>query len=354
MSEISNLKSIERRIKWKRGDKKQTNRTLGIILTGEYAGLDEHLIEAEVEKHFDIDTIKEIISVGKREKTFKYANRFGKKMNLSVTATPLENYTWDDIDLPIKRNSIIIYDTDDVIIFHGDKEQNTVAWYALSSATRVIGNTGKAIFINAVPKPILYGFEKEIFDVIQMQHVHIMLEDAGLMEMYYFELRQKKLTSFSKHVQLGEKMDFKDVLLKITELSVKGQSEGVYDGISFVCDGLLNYLIPLIEKDFEDKYEDYLEGIASFILKYINPSYEVWDGEAEDDVCFVLLQNSWYQLEYLMLHIERDYSKSNENEEIYAALCYAKWLLIMDSRGIEIDEITRKNKNLENFVSIIR
>ena len=113
-------------------------------------------------------------------------------------------------------------------------------------------------------------------------------------------------------------------------------------------------MIPLIEKDFEDKYEDYLEGIASFILKYINPSYEVWDGEAEDDVCFVLLQNSWYQLEYLMLHIERDYSKSNENEEIYAALCYAKWLLIMDSRGIEIDEIIRKYKNLENFVSIIR
>ena len=134
MGDLTNRVSIKRTIEGDREIKKTKAKTLGIIFTGEYEGLDEHLVEAEVRKHFDIDTIKEIVTVGKREKTHKYANRFAKKIGVSVTATPLENYTWDDIDLPIKRNSIIVYDSDSVIVFHGDKQHNTVAWFALSNA----------------------------------------------------------------------------------------------------------------------------------------------------------------------------------------------------------------------------
>ena len=355
MSSITNLESTKRMIQNDKAIEKFKTKQLGIIFTGEYEGLDEHLVEAEVRKHFNINNIKEIFTVGKREKTFKYANRFAKKIKVPVTATPLENYTWDDIDLPIKRNSIITYDSDSVIIFHGEKEHNTIAWYALSSAMRVIGKSGETIFINAVPKPILFGFEKEIFDVIQTKDAHVLLEKAALMEEHYFELRKRMLTLFSKYVQLGEKMDFKNVLLKITELSVKGQSEGIYDGISFVCDGIINYLAAIIEEDFEEKYEDsYSEGIASFIKKNINPNYQSWTNEPEDDVCFILLRNRWYQLEYMMRYIDNDYPRSDENEDIFAALCYGKWLLIMDSRGIEIEEITRKYKSIENFISTIQ
>ncbi len=131
---------------------------------------------------------------------------------MPVTTTPLENYTWDDIDLPIKRNSNIIYDSDSVIIFHGEKEYNTVAWYALSGAKRVIGRYGEVIFINTAPSPVLSGFEKEVFDVVQIECTNFIWWDAALMEKHYFELRKSKLTSFSKYVQLGEKMDFKHCL----------------------------------------------------------------------------------------------------------------------------------------------
>ena len=355
MSSITNRESIKRRIQNDKAIEKFKTKKLGLIFTGEYEGLDEHLVEAEVRKHFDIDNIKEIFTVGKREKTFKYANRFAKRINVPVTATPLENYTWDDIDLPIKRNSIIVYNSDSVIIFHGDKQHNTVAWYALSSAKRVFGRTGETIFINAVPKPILSGFEKEIFDVIQIQDTKFIWEEAALLEEHYFELRKRMLTTFSKYAQLGEKMNFKDVLFKISELSVKGKSRGVYDGTSFICDSIINYLVAMIEESFDENYKGAsLDGIASFVKKNINPSYQSLGNEAEDNICFVLLRNSWYQLEYLMHDMIHDYSVSHEDEEVYAALCFAKWILIMNSRCIETEEIARKYKSVKNFISTIQ
>lgn len=355
MGDLTNRVSIKRTIERENATKKSKTKTLGIIFTGEYEGLDEHLVEAEVRKHFDIDSIKEIVTVGKREKTHKYANRFAKKIEVPVTATPLENYTWDDIDLPIKRNSIIVYYSDSVIIFHGEKEHNTIAWFALSGAKRVMERDEKVVFVNAVPSPVLSGFEKEIFDVVQIRDANFILKDAALMEKHYFELRKSKLTSFSKYAQLGEKMDFKLALLKITELSVKGKSEGVYDGISFVCDGIINFLVAIIEESFDENYEGAsLDKIASFIKKNINPNYQSWGKEPEDDICFVLLRNSWYQLEFLMDFIRRDYSAKEENEELYAALCFVKWILIMNSRCIGIKEIAEKYKSIKDFVSTIQ
>ncbi len=355
MGNLTNRISIKRTIEKESAIEKSKARKLGIIFTGEYEGLDENLVEAEVRKHFDIDSIKEIVTVGKREKTHKYANRFAKKIGVPVTATPLESYTWDDIDLPIKRNSIIGYNSDSVIIFHGEKEHNTVAWFALSSAKRVMEFNEKVIFVNTAPSRVLSGFEKEIFDVVQIRDTSFISEDDALMEKYFFEFRKRRLTSFAKYVQLGEKMDFKDVLLKISELSVKGQSEGVYDGISFICDTIFNFLVPILDEDFEEKNEDdFLKGIANFIRENVNPNYQPWGDEPEDDDCFILLKNSWYQLEYLMRYMIRDYSVSDEDEELYAALCFAKWILIMNSRCIEIEEIARKYKSVEDFISTIQ
>ena len=355
MGDITNRVSIKRTIEKESTIKKSKARRLGIIFTGEYEGLDEHHVEAEVRKHFDIDSIKEITTVGKREKTHKYANRFAKKIEVPVTAMPLENYTWDDIDLPIKRNSNIVYNSDSVIVFHGDKQQNTVAWFALSTAVRVIGRYGKVIFVNTAPSRVLSGFEKEIFDVIQIEDTNFIREEDVLMEKYYFELRNSKLTSFSKYVQLGEKMDFKDVLFKITELNIKGKSSGVYDGTSFICDTLLNYLIPIIDKDFEENYEDdFLEGITNFIRTNIDPNYQSWGNEPEDEICFVLLGNMWYQLEYQMDYIENNYRHVDEDEEVYAALCFARWILIMNSRCIGIEEIAEKYKSVKDFISTMK
>lgn len=355
MGDLTNRVSIKRTIEKENAIEKSKTKKLGIIFTGEYEGLDEHLVEAEVRKHFDIDSIKEIVTVGKREKTHKYANRFAKKIEVPVTATPLENYTWDDIDLPIKRNSIIVYNSDSVIIFHGEKEHNTITWFALSGAKRVLGIHGKVVFVNTAPTRVLSGFEKEIFDVVQIQDTNFIREEDALMEKHYFELRNSKLTSFSKYVQLGEKMDFKDVLFKITELNIKGKSSGVYDGTSFICDTLLNYLIPIIDKDFEENYEnDFLEGITNFIRTNIDPNYQSWGNEPEDDICFVLLGNMWYQLEYQMDYIEPTYWNRDEDEEIYAALCFARWILIMNSRCIGIEEIAEKYKSVKDFISTMK
>lgn len=355
MGTLTNRESIRRTIEKENAIKKPKARNLGIIFTGEYEGLDEHLVEAEVRNHFDIDSIKEIVTVGKREKAFKYANRFAKKIEVPVTATPLENYTWDDIDLPIKRNSNIIYDSDSVIIFHGEKEHNTVAWYALSGAKRVIGRDGEVVFINSVPNPVLSGFEKEVFDVVQILDTNFIWEEAALMEKHYFELRKSKLTSFAKYAQLGEKMDFKDALLKITELSVEGQSYGFYDGISFVCDGIINYLVEFIDEAFNENDEPLsIDEIDDFIRRNINPNYKSWGDEDEEDVCFILMRNKWYQLEYLMDYIKHDYSHRDENEELCAALCFCKWVLIMNSRCIEMKEIAQKYKSIEDFASTIK
>ena len=355
MGDITNRVSIKRTIEKESTIKKSKARSLGIIFTGEYEGLDENLVEAEVRKQFEIGSIKEIVTVGKREKTHKYANRFAKKIEVPVTAMPLENYTWDDIDLPIKRNSNIVYNSDSVIIFHGEKQHNTVAWFALSSAKRVIGRYGKVVFINSAPSPLLSGSEKELFDVIQIEDTLFLMEETALMEKHYFELRNSKLTSFSKYVQLGEKMDFKDVLFKITELSVKGQSEGVYDGISFICDGIINYLIPMLDEDFsEENEDDFSGGIVNFIRENVNPNYQPWSDQPEDNECFILLKNKWYQLEYLMDYIQPSYWNKDVDEEIYAALCFAKWLLIMNSRCIEIEEIAQKYKSVEDFISTMK
>ena len=355
MGSLTNRESIRRTIEKENTIKKPKARSLGIIFTGEYEGLDEHVVEAEVRNHFDIDSIKEIVTVGKREKTHKYANRFAKKIDVSVTATPLENYTWDDIDLPIKRNSNIIYDSDSVIIFHGEKEHNTVAWYALSGAKRVIGDNGEVIFINSAPSPVLSGFEKEVFDVVQILDTNFIWDDTALMEKWYFELEKSKLTSFAKYAQLGDKMDFKDALLKITELSVEGQSYGFYDGISLVCDSIINFLVEIIDKAFNENDEPLsLNEIDSYIKKNINPNYKSWGNEEEEDVCFILIRNSWYQLEYLMDYIEYDCSSKDESEELCAALCFCKWILIMNSRCIEMKEIAERYKSVKDFASTIK
>ncbi len=66
MGTLTNRESIRRTIEKENTIKKPKARSLGIIFTGEYEGLDENLVEAEVRNHFDIDSIKEIVTVGKR------------------------------------------------------------------------------------------------------------------------------------------------------------------------------------------------------------------------------------------------------------------------------------------------
>ena len=62
----------------------------------------------------------------------------------------------------------------------------------------------------------------------------------------------------------------------------------------------------------------------------------------------------WYQLEYQMDYIENNYRHVDEDEEVYAALCFARWLLIMNSRCIETEEIAEKYKSVKDFISTIK
>ncbi len=144
-------------------------------------------------------------------------------------------------------------------------------------------------------------------------------------------------------------------MLKIIELSVKGQSYGFYDEISFVCDSIINYLVEFIDETFNENDEPLsIDELADFIRKNINPNYKSWGDVDEEDVCYIMMRNSWYQLEYLMNYIKEDYLGRDEDKEVYAALCFCKWILNMNSRCIEMKDIAQKYKNIKDFVSTIK
>lgn len=350
MAEITNRVSLNRRYDWeKSGNRKIKTSKLGIIFTGNYPSLDEHLVEKEILKNFDISLIKEIITVGKRETTFKYANRFAKKYNLPVTPKRLETYSWEDVDFYIKRNAIINYNSDSVIIFHGEEKQNIVAWYALSTATRVIAHSGKCIFIDSTPNPNFIGLEKEVFDVLQMRHTYSDLDEYSFMEERFFELMPKERTKFVKYVQQGENMSFKQILFKLSEVYMKGNNYDFLDGYSDISDSMISSLIGLINKDFEDE-DGRLneEKIEKYIKKEINPDFRYRNCAMEEDVCFVMFYHYWYEFEYLLLDMVEDYERNNDDETC-AALCFGKWITFLIFKEFEAEKIIQKYNNLQEF-----
>lgn len=350
MAEITNLIGLMRRNEWEQGNKAINTGKLGIIFTGDYPDLDEHLVEAEISKHFDINSIKEITTVGKREKTFKYANRFAKKYDLSVTPMRLETYSWEEDDFYIKRNANIVYNSDSVIIFHGDIEQNLVAWYALSAAVRVVAHNGICIFTCVIQKPNLIGLEKEIVDVFKMPHDYSENDPYAFMEARYLELMAGRRSRFAKYIQQGESMPIKRILFKLTEVILKDEDLDYMDGYSFVAEIILDSLICLVNKDFRlDEYGSPDEQkIEEYFKKEINPNFHYRNSDQEEDVVAVMFYHNWYKLEYILNNMVR-YYEFNDDEEACAALCFGKWIRTLQKKGFSDEAIIRKYSNLQNF-----
>jgi len=346
MYDLTTFLTLKNRIDWQKNGKKNGPIKLGLIFTGEYPGLNEHLVEEEIIKYFDINNLEEIITVGKREKTFKYANRFAKKFNISITAKRLEHYLWEDIDNDIKRNTLgIIGSCDSVIIFHGDSSKNVVAWFALSSARRIIALRGECVFVSSIPKPTFSGLEKEIFDVLQIQNDDFRM-DSFLMEERFFELMSEKRSKFVKYVQIGENMSFKQILFKLSEICMERKDCDFDDGFDHVSRIIMNFLLYLICKDIEDE-NGFLktEYVDSYIKSEINPNYYDRISCKAEDVCFVMIYHDWYEFEYLLDVV--NYFEDKEDEESCAALCFGKWLTLLQAKGYETEKIIKKYKIIE-------
>lgn len=353
MSSLTNRISLTRRAF---GQNKPKNKSkVGIIFTGEFPVLDEHLVEAEVASNFDINKIEEIISVGKKEKTFKFANRFAKKHNLPIEAYPLEDYTFEDVDYYIKRNANICYNSDSVIIIHGDKEYNFIAWYALTIATRINSKQGKVIFINKTQSPEFIGLEKDIHELLQQPYKFAFDNKNSSMEQTFYELMENERDIFIEYIQKAQKINFKQILYNITNVHLYGGNPDYYDGYASVTQELIYAMIWFYKRDlFNENGSPKTEEIEQYIKKEINPDF-YYRNEDEDDICWVMFHNNWYKYEYLMLDIIPKYDyrfrvvdfydsnlttnmvlKSDKgDEETCAALCYGQWIAFKYYRGVE-------------------
>lgn len=349
MAEITNLIARNRKSDSESGNSEIATRSLGIIFTGEFSNLDEHLVEAEVAKEFDLNSIKEITTVGKREKTFKYANRFAKKYDLPITPMRLETYSWEENDFYIKRNANIVYKSDDVIIIHGDETLNLVAWYASSVAARVISSDGKCVFASFIEPPNLLGFEKEIIDVFKMPHPYSNNDPYALMESRYLELMNGRRLRFAKYIQKGESMSIKRILFKLTEVILKDYDLDYLTGEVFIAESILDTLICLANKDFQlDEYGGPdEEKIEEYIKKEINPNFHYRVNYREEDVVDTMFYHNWYKLEYLMKNMIHHY-EFNDDEEACAALCYGKWIRYLQKKEFSDEDIIEKYSNLQN------
>lgn len=345
MTQITNAISIKRRIDSERGQI-NLSRRLGIIFTGEFANLDEHLVEAEIAKEFDLSAIKEIITVGKREKTFIYANRFAKKYNIHITAIPLETYNLDDDDLFIKRNANIVYQSYDVIIFHGDENQNLVAWNALSVAERIVSSSGKCIFISNIKSPKLTGFEKEI--TVFFKKSNFFSEVVTWMESRYLELMSNERIKFAKYIKQGESMTIKHILYKLTEVIMKDYDRDFISGETFFAEGIFDSLICLADKKFglNEFGSPNEKKIERYIKKNINPKFYYRKCRREENVIGVLLYNDWYRIEYLLSKMV-SYYEIKGDEEACAALCFGKWIRYHMREEYTDEAIIRKFSNLQ-------
>lgn len=355
MSSLTNRISLTRTAFGQNKPKKKN--TVGIIFTGEFPELDEQLVEAEILKNFEINEIEEIISVGKKEKTFKYANRFAKKYNLSIDAYRLEDYTFEDVDYYIKRNANICNNSDSVIIIHGDKDYNLIAWYALTVAVRVNSKQGNVVFVNTTQRPEFIGLEKEIHEFLQLPYKYEDYKNSS-MEQIFFELMENERKIFIEYLQKAQKMTFKQIFLKVTDVHLYGGDPDYHDGYATVTQDFINAITWFNKRDlFDEDGSPKTEEIEQYIKEEINPNF--YDrNEEEDDICWVMFYNSWYKFEYLMLDIIPKYDyrfrvvniydsklminmvpKSDKgDEETCAALCYAQWLTFKYYKDIEIAE----------------
>lgn len=353
MSSITNRISLTRTVFEKNKPKKKNK--VGIIFTGEFPELNELLVESEVFKNIDINEIEAIISVGKKEKTFKYANRFAKKHNLPIDAFPLEDYIYDDVDYYIKRNANICYNSDSVIIIHGDKDYNFITWHALTVATRVNSQQGKAVFVNKTHRPEFIRLENEIHELLQLPYQYALDNTNSSMEQTFFELMENERRIFIEYLQKGQKMNFKQILLKLSDVYLYGGDPDYYDGYTSVTQDLINAMIWFNKRDlFDEDGSPESKKIEQYIKKEINPNFYDRD-EEEADICWDMFYNNWYKYEYLMLNIMPKYDSrfrvvdfqdlepminkvpktEKGDEETCAALCYAQWLAFKYHREVE-------------------
>lgn len=350
MSELTNRVYFMRRYSGEQDSKSSNTRKLGIIFTSDYPSLNEQHVEDVVSKNFNIGMLQEIITVGKKETSFKYANRFAKKHSIAITPYRLETYSWEENDLFIKRNANIVYNSDSVIIFHGDETRNLVAWYALSVTARVISRDGQCIFASIVQPPELIGLEKEIVDVFKMPRAYSESDPYAFMEAHYLELMSGRRSRFAKYVQQGENMPIKRILFKLTEVVLKDSDLDYMNGYSFVAEIIFDSLICLVNKEFQlDEYGSPDEAkIEEYIKKEINPNFHYRNSDQEEDVIDIMFYHDWYKLEYLLRNMINHY-EFNDDEEACAALCFGKWIRTLQKREFTNESIIQKYNNLQSF-----
>lgn len=334
MTSFTNYESIKRR-ETRKGRGIPKVESVGVIITGTIPDLDEKLVEKHISENYDISNLKEINTVGKKEPTFKYVNRFAKKYGIKVNAFRLETYQFDEWDLYVKRNSIITYRSDSIVIIHGGEVERLITWHALSVGVRTHQFDGGCVFVNLARERIFDGLENKVHELLKIPFKYALEDKDRFMEQSFFELNAMAREKFVEYLSKGQQMSFEEVMFNLVKVYLDHPDKDFYNGHASISDRLMLAMFWYYKPDFFD--EEGLDPKNGAFLKYIqeeiNPDFYERSSRREADVNYVLFYHFWYGWEYMMEDMISIFSFKG-NQKVFAALCFAQWISLKYYRGI--------------------
>ncbi|MDR2621182.1 MAG: hypothetical protein LBC48_01210, partial [Dysgonamonadaceae bacterium] len=296
---------------------------LGIVVLGDYRDFNQHL-EDEINRHFKVAKITEIITVGNQGG--EYVLHFARKNNIPYTVRTdnlpftgkKKGYGFDDSD----NFRYPVYETDALLLFNNDERNNPLVWLILCYAKMTREDF---VFINDVTTTPDYSREeREVMDLTASLAGEF--SDYEMRELF-FKLNRPHLKTFVKYMQTGEKMDRKRILFRLSELYIKGEkyNREVADippdrnEYFWIARSLIKNVLA-----FQTGEKEIGENYAEIMKAEINPAFP-------DDRVFAdfiirlssLMRDPWLDLDYCMHILLSEY---RDDEEMCAAVCYGEWL----------------------------
>jgi hypothetical protein len=299
---------------------------LGIVVLGDYRNygdFNQHL-EDEINRHFNVAKITEIITVENRG--CEYVLHFARKNSIPYTVrksnipfTGKKNrYGLDDSD----NISYLVYETDALLLFNNNERNNSLVWSILCCAKMTREDF---VFINDVTSPDRSGGEREV--------MALMASLAGKISGYemrelFFSLNGHHLKTFVKYMQAGEKMDRKRILFRLSELYIKGEKYNRTIACTpernedfWIAAALIKTVLAFQTGKTE---EETGENYAEIMKAEINPEFPGDRVYADFNLRLSsLMRDSWLDLEYCMNILLPEY---RGDDEMCAAVCYGEWL----------------------------
>jgi hypothetical protein len=179
------------------------------------------------------------------------------------------------------------------------------------------------VFINDVISPDYSKEEKELMDL--MASLAGKFPDYEMRELF-FKLNRQHLNTFVKYMQMGEKMDRKRILFRLSELYIKGEkySRKIADTPDrnedfWIADSLIKKVLAFQTGKTEEKIS---ENYAEIMKAEINPEFPNDKVHADFIRLSSLVRDPWLDLDYCMNIL---LAKYRDDDEMCAAVCYGEW-----------------------------